>query len=191
MATGVVIAIAAILMIGRHFDTSWAGGGGYRARSVIEVTQRDDSANSDCIAVDATRENIQTCGGAMKKVTIGSSTIWMDDNTSLVVVNNREGKEELALYGGRIVVSGPAIIDVRDQQFSTTNSMTLVNYSWMYRVDAFAIAGDVRGFDGTTDVVISEGNAMSFDTLPPYDQAKDISFSTQSENVKDFYDWAH
>ena len=188
---GVVIVISATMVIGRHFDASWAGGEGYRARSAMTVIQRDESSNADCIAVDATRENIQTCGGAMKKVTIGSSTIWMDDNTSLVVINNREGKEELALYGGRIVVSGPVHIDVRDQQFSTTNSMTLVNYSWMYRVDALAIAGDVRGFDGTTDVVISEGNAMSFDTLPPYDQAKDISFSTQSESVKDFYDWAH
>lgn len=188
---GIVIVLSTALVIGRHFDASWAGGEGYRSRSIVVVTQKNDSTDVDCIDVDPTRENIQTCGGAMKKVTIGSSTIWMDDNTSLVVVNDRERKEELALYGGRIVVNGPVVISVRDQQFSTTGSMTLVNYGWMYRVDALAIAGDVRGFDGATDVVISEGNAMSFDVLPPYDQAKDITFSTQSENVKAFYDWAH
>lgn len=187
---GLVIALSTVLVFGRHFDASWAGGEGYRARSTIVVIQKDDSTFIDCIAVDPTRENIQTCGGAMKKVVIGSSTIWMDDNTSLVVVNDREGKEEFALYGGRIVVSGPVVVSVRDQQFSTTGTMTLVNYGWMYRVDALAMTGDARGFGGGADVVISEGNAMSFDTLPPYDQAKVISFSTQSETVKDFYDWA-
>src|SRR3989338_3337145 len=142
-----VVVLSVTLTIGRHFDAGWAGGEGYRARSVIIVTQKDDSTNALCIAVDPTRENIQTCGGAMKKVTIGSSMIWMDDNTSLVVISDREGKEELALYGGRIVVNGPVVIGVRDQRFSTMGSMTLVNYGWVYRVDAFAIAGDVCGFD--------------------------------------------
>lgn len=183
--------ISVVLVIGRHFDASWVGGEGFRPRSEIVVMQRDDSTFVDCIAVDPTRENIQTCGGAMTKVSIGSSTIWMDDNTSLVVINDRQGKEELALYGGRIVVNGPVMIDVRDAQFSTTGSMTLVNYSWMYRVDALAVAGDVRGSFSGTDVVISQGNAKSFDTLPPYDDAKDITFNTQNDNVKDFYDWAH
>lgn len=188
---GGVIVISAALVIGRHFDARWAGGEGFRPRLSIGVTLRDESKDVDCVAVDPTRENIQTCGGTMKKVSIGASTLWMDNNTSLVVINDREGKEELALYGGRIVVNGPMIIDVRERKFSTSQSMTLVNYSWMYRVDAFAMIGDVRGFDGAADVVISEGNAKSFDTLPPYDEAKDITFSTQSDAVKDFYDWAH
>lgn len=188
---GIVIVVSTTLVIGRHFDASWAGGEGFRPHSAITVIQRDETMDADCVAVDPTRENIQTCGGAMKKVSIGSSTIWMDDNTSLVVINDRQGKEELALYGGRLVVSGPVVIDARDAQFSTIGSMTLVNYSWMYRVDALAVAGDARGSFSGTDVVISEGNAKSFDTLPPYDDAKDITFNTQSESVKDFYDWAH
>ncbi|MEK7632275.1 MAG: hypothetical protein AAB473_00605 [Patescibacteria group bacterium] len=170
-----VLILSAALVIGRHFDASWAGGEGFRPRSEIVITQRDDSTFADCIGVDSTRENIQTCGGAMKKVSIGSSTIWMDDNTSLVVINDREGKEELALYGGRIVVEGPVIIDVRDQQFSALERISLVNYSWLYRVDV---------------LWMEQGVAKSFDTLPPYDQAKDITFNTQSESVKDFYDWA-
>jgi len=186
-----IVTLSVTLVIGRHFDARWAGGEGYRARSVIGVTQRDDSITTDCVRVDPSRENIQTCGGSMKIVTIGASTVWMDDTTSLVVVNDREGSEELALYGGRIVVIGPVRIDVRAQQFSTQGMMTLVNYSWMYRVDALAIAGDTYGSDGATDVIVSEGSAMSFDTLPPYDHAKETNFSTQSEGVKDFYDWAH
>ncbi len=171
----VVIIISAVLIIGRHFDARWAGGEGYRARSVITVTQRDDSTFVDCIAVDPSRENIQTCGGMMQKVTLGSSTIWMDDNTSLVVINDRDGKEELALYGGRIVVNGPVIIDVREQKFSALESMSLVNYSWLYRVDV---------------LLMEQGIAKSYDTLPPYDEPKEIEFNTQSESVKSFYDWA-
>ena len=170
-----VIVIASALVIGRNFDASWAGGEGYRPRSVIRVTTRDDSEDIDCIRVDPTRENIQTCGGAMKRVAIGASTIWMDDNTSLVVINDREGKEEIALYGGRIVIDGPVIIDVRAQQFSGSEPMSLVNYGWLYRVDV---------------LWMSQGIAKSYDTLPPYDEPKTIEFNTQSESVKVFYDWA-
>lgn len=170
-----VIVIAAVLVIGRHFEASWAGGEGYRPRSAIFVTTRDASADVDCVGVDPTRENIQTCGGAMKKVTIGASIIWMDDNTSLVVINDREGKEELALYGGRIVVNGPVIIDVREQHFSSSEPTSYVNYSWLYRVDV---------------LWMSQGIAKSYDTLLPYDEPKTIEFNTQSESVKAFYSWA-
>lgn len=170
-----VIVFSAVLVTGRHFDASWAGGEGYRPRSAIVVTQRDESADVDCIGVDPTRENIQTCGGVMKKIVFGLSTIWMDDNTSLVVINDREGKEEFALYGGRIVVDGPVIIDVRDRQFSASERMSVVNYSWLYRVDV---------------LWMEQGIAKSFDTIPPYDEEKEIEFNTQSESVKDFYDWA-
>jgi len=171
----VVIIISAVLIIGRHFDARWAGGEGYRERSMLHVTTRDASEDVACIGVDPSRENIQTCGGAMKKIVFGSSTIWMDDNTSLVVINDREGKEELALYGGRIVINGPVIIDVREQKFSGIEPMSLVNYSWLYRVDV---------------LLMEQGIAKSYDTLPPYDEPKEIEFNTQSENVTSFYDWA-
>ena len=109
------------------------------------------------------------------KIAFGASLIWMDEKTSLVVINDREGREELSFYGGRIVVDGPVIIDVRDRQFSGTERMSLVNYSWLYRVDVLWMTQNI---------------AKSFDTLPPYDEEKTIEFNTQSESVKAFYDWA-
>ena len=173
---GVVIVISMVLVIGRHFDTSWAGGEGYRARvPIVVVEQTEPSTDLGCEAVDATRQNILSCS-SMTKVTFGGSAIWLDRKTALVVINDREGKEELALYGGRIVVNGPVVIDVRDLQFTESEPRSFVNYSWLYRVDV---------------LLMNQKIAKSFDTLPPYDQAKDITFSTQSEAVKDFYDWAH
>ncbi len=173
---GMVIVLSAVLVIGRHFDASWAGGEGYRARSeIVVVEQTDPSSDIGCEEVDASRKNILSCG-SMMKIAFGSSIIWMDAKTSLVVINDREGKEELALYGGRIVVDGPVVVDVRDQQFSASEPMSIVNYGWLYRVDV---------------LLMEQDTAKSFDTLPPYDEPKDIEFSTQSESVKDFYDWAH
>lgn len=176
IALGVaVIAIATALVIGRHFDASWAGGEGYRERSPIVIIDRTEpSTDIGCESVDVSRQNILSCS-SMMKITFGSSIIWMDEKTSLVVINDREGKEELALYGGRIVVDGPVIIDVRDQQFSGNEPMSFVNYSWLYRVDV---------------LWMDQGVAKSFDTLPPYDEPKTVEFNTQSESVSTFYSWA-
>ena len=120
------------------------------------------------------------------KVTFGSSTLWLDENTALVVTDDRQGKETLTMDGGRIVVQGPAVIHVRDLIFSTTGVMSLVNYSWLNRVDVLSMTGDAK--QGSTS--ISQGRATSFDTLPPYEPSTSIDFNTQSSSVKAFYDFA-
>ncbi len=169
------IVIAAVLVIGRHFDARWAGGEGYRPRVPVVVLERSEPVTDlGCEAVDITRQNILSCS-SMMKIAFGGSTIWLDRKTALVVINDREGKEELALYGGRIVVNGPVIIDVREQKFSASEPISLVNYSWLYRVDV---------------LWMTQGTARSYDTLPPYDEPKEIEFNTQSESVKSFYSWA-
>jgi hypothetical protein len=190
VASVFIIMLATLLVIGRHFDAAWAGGEGYRERSEVIVLERSESVSDiGCEAVDPSRENILSCGARMK-IAFGSSIIWMDEKTSLVVINDREGLETLALYGGRIVVEGPIMISARDLGFTTTGSMTLVNYGWLQRIDALALdgAGSMSIDEQTT--ILDSGKAMSFDTVPPYDPAKTIDFSTESTSVKDFYDWA-
>ncbi len=194
---GVIVVLSMALLIGRHFDARFAGGDGYRPRSVITiVSQTAPSTDLGCESVDVSRQNVLSCS-SMMKVAFGSSTIWMDDGTSLVVINDREGKEELALYGGRIVVKGSVIIDVRDLHFTTAGTMTLVNYGWLYRVDVLAMESTVSVVNpppakGESEGVeeCEAGSSMSFNTLPPYENPKPIEFNTESESVKAFYKWA-
>ncbi len=180
-----IVMLAMILVIGRHFDASWAGGEGWLPTSkVVVVKQSNPSSDIGCQPVDTTRQNILSCG-SMIKATFGTSTLWLDHETALVVVDDRQGKESLTMDGGRIVVTGPIVIHVRDLVFSTTGTMSLVNYSWLNRVDALTMEGESK----EESTSIPQGSAMSFDTLPPYEPSTSIDFNTQSPSVKAFYDF--
>lgn len=185
LGIGIVI-LSTALVIGRHFDARWAGGEGWLPTSKV-VIEKQSSPSSDigCESVDATRQNILSCG-SMMKVTFGSSTLWLDEKTALVVADDRQGKETLTMDGGRIVVQGSVIIHVRDLAFSTTGTMSLVNYSWLNRVDVLAMTGEAR----QGSIIIPQSSATSFDTLPPYEPSKTIDFNTQNPSVKAFYDFA-
>ncbi|MEK9155379.1 MAG: hypothetical protein AAB839_01900 [Patescibacteria group bacterium] len=188
--TALIIILSALLVHGRHFAASWAGGEGYRSRTGVVTVEYDDRPEATCDDVDVSRKNILTCSGERRKITFGSSTIWIDENTALVITNDREGSESLAFYTGRIVVNGPVTIQARDLDFSTTGSMTLVNYGWLQRIDALVTEGiGVMNLEGAV-TSLDSGKAMSFDTVPPYDTAKSIDFNTSIESINAFYDWA-
>lgn len=186
LGVGIVI-LSITLVIGRHFDASWAGGEGWLPTSKVVVLKQEATSMIDaqCAAVDATRQNILSCG-SMMKVTFGASTIWLDEKTAFVIADDRQGKESLTMDGGRVVVQGSVIIHVRDLAFSTTGAMSLVNYGWLNRVDVLAMTGEAK----EASTIIPQGSAMSFDTLPPYESSTGIEFNTQSPSVKAFYDFA-
>jgi hypothetical protein len=182
---GIVCVGSTALVFGRHFDASWAGGVGYRARVAVETVIDEKAVDASCPIIDPTRENILTCSQEYKKVTFGTSTIWMDENTSLVVADSREGIETLTFYGGRIVVNGPVTLHVRDLTFAISNKGTFVNYSWLNRLDVFAIEGDVLG----TSAIVSSGTAVRFDTLVPYDDSETINANYKESSAAAFYSW--
>ncbi len=185
----VVIALSTVLIIGRHFDASWAGGEGVKARSVVVVEAIDGGLGCVHIPVDPSRENIQTCFGQREKITFGSSTVWLDENTTLIVTNNRVGEETLSIRGGRIVSLGPVKITNRDTTFSSTGLMTIVDYSWFNRVDVLAIDGDASVIQNALSITVPMNSAMSFDTVLPYDAPKMVEFNRDSASTKDFYNW--
>ena len=185
LSVGIVVVISATLVIGRHFDASWAGGEGWLPSSkVMIVEQSSPSSDIGCEPVDESRQNILSCG-SMMEVAFGVSNVWLEEKTALVVADDRQGKETLTLHGGRIVVTGPVIIHVRNLAFSTTGAMSLVNYSWLNRVDVLAMEGEAK--EGAT--IISRSSAMSFDTLQPYEPSKTIDFNIVTPSVKAFYDF--
>lgn len=186
VSVGIVCVGSTALVFGRHFDASWAGGVGYRARVAVETIIDEKAVDTSCPIIDPTRENILTCSQEYKKVTFGASTIWMDENTSLVVADSREELEALTFYGGRIVVTGPVVIHVRDLEYKTTGSASFVNYGWLSLLDVYAVSGDV--IEGST--VISSGSAVRFDTLTPYNNPEGIDSDFKGSNSETFYAWA-
>ncbi len=181
----VIVSISVALVVGRHFDATWAGGEGYMPQTSIVTVLDEKTLNTTCAAVDPTRENIVTCSGERKKITFGASTIWLDENTSLVVADRREGFEALTFYGGRIVVTSPTTLHVRDLEYRTGGMASLVNYGWLSKLDVFAIDGDVT----ETSTTVPSGSAVRFDTLAPYDVAEEISTDFAHSNVAAFYTW--
>jgi hypothetical protein len=181
----VVLVLSMVLVIGRHFEATWAGGEGFRQRTVVVTVLDEREIDVTCDGVDPTRENIVTCSGERKKITFGASTIWMDENTQLVVAESREGSEALTFYGGRIMVSGPTKLHVRDLEFSVADRASLVNYGWLSKLDIYAISGDVTG----ASTVVSSGTALRFDTLAPYDDAEDIDTNFADSSAAAFYTW--
>jgi hypothetical protein len=184
---GFVFFFSFMLIIGRHFDARWAGGEGFEeASSVITIVDEKEIPDVDvCAAVDVSRENILTCSKERKQVRFGASTIWMDENTELVVANRSVGAEALTFYTGRIVVHGPLTLHVRERIFVVSGVATLVHYGWMNRCDVFAIEGDIV----ESSTVIASGSALRFDTLAPYDASETIDAEYAKGGAIPFYAW--
>lgn len=182
---GAIVTLSLALVIGRHFHAAWAGGEGFRAKSPVVTVLQEKTIDVMCDGVDPTRENIITCSGERKMITFGDATVWLDENTQLVVANSREGAEALTFYGGRIVVQGPMTVHVRDKVFSISDRASLVNYGWLSKLDVYAIAGDVT----ESSTVVPSGTAVRFDTLTPYDAAETIDENYANSSAAGFYGW--
>lgn len=185
-----IILLSLTLIIGRHFDARWAGGEGYRSRTPIITEVYDDRPDAVCAPVDPSRVNILTCKGERRKFTFGQSTIWMDENAAIVVVNDREGSEQLSLHGGRIIVRGPVVISVREHEFRTDGTMMVVHYGWLQHVDVFMMDGAGTETLDAASTTLDSQSAMSFDTVLPYDAPKAIPFASENESVIEFTAWA-
>ncbi len=184
LVTGIGV-LSYALVIGRHFETTWAGGMGYRPHTVVVTVADEKTIDVACDLVDPTRENIITCSGQRKKITFGTSTIWLDEHTQLVVTEHREGSEALTFYGGRIVVQGPTVLHVRDLVFRVTDRASLVNFGWLSKLDVHAISGDVT----EASTVVPSGTAARFDTLVPYDDTEEIATNFADSSAAAFYAW--
>lgn len=182
---GVIVVLSTLLVVGRHFEASWAGGEGFVPASAVVVLEDEKTIDVTCEGVDSSRENILTCSGEQKKVSFGNATIWMDENTSLVVTDHSQGSEALTFYGGRIVVEGFATLHVRDLEFNISGKATLVNYGWLNRLDVYAIDGDLSG----ASTVVASGSAVRFDTLVPYDDPEAIEANYKESSAAAFYTW--
>jgi len=117
-------------------------------------------------------------------VTLGDSSIWMEENTEIKVINGMLGEELINVIQGRIVVKGDLSIQTREVFTRIIGVSSFVHYSWEDRIEIAEIEGDVV-IETATDQKIIDG-AVSLQTLAPY-ETNEIQFDPENSSAKLFY----
>lgn len=123
-------------------------------------------------------------GEDVTKVSFGKSTIWLDKNTEVKIIDGREDRETVNVVQGRVVIEGPLSVKTREVLTSIDGTASFVHYSWENRIEVAAIDGmPVMTFD---DQEIAVEDAVSLYTLPPYELV-DIDFVPEESSAAEFY----
>jgi hypothetical protein len=117
--------LSTVLLTGRLFDASWAGGDGYAQHGV--ATANDTTYERG--------ETITTDEGEWVEVQIFDTTVWMYENTELKLINLIEDELELTVTQGRIVLYGHATMRIRDEITLLDGWYSYVHYSWLGETD--------------------------------------------------------
>ncbi len=116
----------------------------------------------------------------------GDATIELADNTTLV-----DSSDHVRFDVGRVVVDGDVTLTARDVKIVTDGVVSVVHFSWLNTMNVSVISGTATvDQGGKFSATVTAGNAVTVDTLPPYDAIAPTLFSLDTENVKAFYDWA-
>lgn len=188
LVMGIVI-VSVVLIIGRHFDATWAGGEGYRSASTVSVVLMSGN-DGVCVGADVTRASMTTCADQRQQITFGASMLWLDGKTDFAVADRREGKESLNSHGGRSIVKGPVVIYIGDVELSSAGTMSVVDYSWLQKVEVYAIDGVVTITRGDELLTVPSGTAVRFNTVAPYESVEAVDYFFESGAAADFYIWA-
>lgn len=117
--------LSTVLLTGRLFDATWAGGEGYDRQGVAIVDGIEYQRG----------ETITTGDNEWKIVEMTDVTVWMYENTQLKLVNLVEDEIELTVVQGRVVIDGNVTMRVRDQTTALVGRNSYVHYSWLNKVD--------------------------------------------------------
>ena len=121
---------------------------------------------------------------AFLEITLGETTIWLDKNTEVKIIDGREDHETINVIQGRVVVIGDLDIQTREVITSISGTTSFVHYSWEDRIEIGIIKGDTSiTIDGEE---IAFENAVSLYTLPPYEFV-DIDIAPEESTASAFY----
>lgn len=175
---GIISAAAIGLLVWNRLESAPAP----QAISVIRTTQEDPT--SICPQPDPTRQQLFSCGDFIE-YRVNDSTVALTPDAVVTV----DG-EHLRFDTGRIVVKGKTLLTVRDVAVQTDGTVTLVHYSWLNTLDVKVLEGSAAVRQGEYSTTVTEGNAVSIDTLTPYEVIAPTTFNIDAASVKEFYDWA-
>lgn len=169
--------LSGVLLMGRRFDATWAGGEGYLPQ---QAAKRESGLGPETLL----RGQIVTTGNATASYRLNNSTIFLDQQTTVALLDARSGHTAWRLDTGRVVLSGEADVHMRENLVSINGKGTIVHYNWLNKADALLFSG--TGSINSTPLIVS--SAQSLDTLTQ--MLSPTTFSTTATPIKDFYLWA-
>lgn len=117
---------------------------------------------------------------------VGDAKIALENKTTLA-----EAGDHLRFDIGRVVVDGNLVLTARDVKVTTNGVVSVVHFSWLNTMNVSVISGSAIVDQGGQYLsTVTVGNAVTIDTLPPYDAINATEFNLHAENVNAFYDWA-
>lgn len=168
--------ISTTMLIGARFDAIWAGGEGYKAHQRAYVG-----------AVEYRRGETIESTDTWLKLTFANTTIWMDQDTQVKLIDGRTDQETIQVLQGRVVVEGDLTIEVRALDLEISGVTSFVHYSWLNEIDIANISGTTRLTREDRSELIER--ALKTTTLPPYTD-ESISFEPNQSSAAEFYNWA-
>lgn len=120
--------------------------------------------------------DLKTGDGEFRAYTIGSTTIYLAEKTTLTLEDASTNTPKLALREGRVVTTGPVDISIRSHIIHSEIPTTYIFYSWLDKLEVHAL-------DGSLNYTL---DTLHDDALPVQTQ----TFNKDGSSAKDFYDWA-
>ncbi len=197
--TVIIITLAIIVLVGHRLGYFWAGGDGVITPETTELIDVF-AATTDSHAADTPLltwlpgEIISTPTDQFYALRTNGPTnapiFNLDVNSQLKIVSTDGDNITVDLITGRLVVDGKVTVVVRDTSIAIDGVATLVNYSWLNKMDVSVLSGSANIHQGQYSSLVKDNHAVSLDTLTPFEAIKPTTFSVDAASVKTFYDWA-
>ena len=127
-----IILLSTVLLVGRLFNATWAGGDGYDEQGVAIVDEVEYQRG----------EIIETSEDEWIEVSILDNTVWLYENTQLKLINLTDDNVELTVIQGRVVIYGRVNMRIREEVTLLDGLYSYVHYSWLDETDVQYINDD-------------------------------------------------
>ena len=157
----ILVLLCFVLLVGNRLGASFAGGTPVHEHETVTTPGGRAYERGEIVFWQDTDQ-----------FQIGSTTVFLDENTEVKIVNSIPGEETINVIQGRVVVKGDVTIEVRELDFQVSGTTSFVHYSWLNEIDVMNIDGSVAiDIDGAQETV-EPNTSAHLSTLPPYELTK-------------------
>lgn len=191
-----IVLVVLALLIGKRLDMPFAGGSGAGAHAdaVLEATFPVTSEPSTFSAPDRLKrgETVTTDGVAFVAYHVNDCTVYLAENSSLTLLDGRDGHTTFNLLTGRAVAQGTCAFTTRETRVNVEGATTLIHFSWLDTLVAKVIEGTAEvSQSGVITHLAPETLATHFSTLPSsITQTQEEISLTQNDLIASFYSWS-
>lgn len=191
-----IAAVVFTMLIGLRFDARWAGGEGYKHQNTFMAvdTRAPDGEPLNTGPNSYERGAVLETGANMKEfISRGFAypcSIWLDQNTQVVIQNAQQRETEFSLITGRIIVDCQATVTSREARIDFFGKATAVNYSWLHTFDGVLLDGAGTYAHGDQTGNLTVNTAISMDTIDNTKPVTTTGFDPEASAAAAFYEWA-